>query len=410
MATLTFLFTDIEGSTALLQRLGDDAFSDVLVNHHRLMRFTLRLFEGREEGTSGDSFFAVFASVSDCVAAVVALQKTFGEFDWPVSEHLAVRMGVHMGEASQSETGLVGYDVHRASRIAAAAHGGQVLLSSSAAEAVAPSLPPGVSLQSLGSFSLKDLVQTESLYQLVIEGLASDFPPPRAVSQPYVDADTFGTPRDRRRVVPTGPSVAHLSAALNGTIGTLGRFTESREPDTAGHQVHVGSLASSLGTLIAARHGLDSEAIDRIRQAGELHDIGKIAVPSEILTRAVRLSELEFEMVKQHTTAGHDILSKASLPWPIPEVALQHHERMDGSGYPHGIAGEEIILPARIIAVADVLESMTQHRAHRLGFGVDEALDWVRASSGTLFDPEVVDACVSVFDEGFASASEPASK
>jgi HD-GYP domain-containing protein (c-di-GMP phosphodiesterase class II) len=146
-----------------------------------------------------------------------------------------------------------------------------------------------------------------------------------------------------------------------------------------------------------------------IRQSGELHDIGKIAIPAEILSRPGRLSELEFDMVKRHTVVGGDILSNASLPWPIAEVAVQHHERLDGSGYPQGLRGNAIALPARIIAVADVVEAMTQHRPYRAGLGIDAALAEVTNGAGSRYDADVVAACLKVFEDGYVLDSDPSS-
>jgi PAS domain S-box-containing protein len=205
-------------------------------------------------------------------------------------------------------------------------------------------------------------------------------------------------------------SIKKLEAALDGTLAALGQMTETRDPYTAGHQLHVGSLGASLGAAIATQYGLDIEMIELIRQSGDVHDIGKIAVPSEILTKPGRLSPLEFEMVKRHTVVGYDILSKASLPWPIAEVALQHHERLDGSGYPYGIPDGEIILPARIIAVADVVEAMTQHRPYRPALGLDKALAEVSAGAGSLFDADVVKSCIAVFEAGFTFANPSSSR
>ena len=202
-------------------------------------------------------------------------------------------------------------------------------------------------------------------------------------------------------------SMSRLATALDGTLAALGQMTETRDPYTAGHQLHVGSLGTTLAAVIATEYGLDATMIELIRQSGEVHDIGKIAVPSEILAKPGRLSTLEFEMVKRHTLIGYDILSKASLPWPIAEVALQHHERLDGSGYPNGLLGSEIILPARIIAVADVVEAMTQHRPYRPGLGIDKALAEVSEGAGTRFDADVVKACVAVFEAGFTFKSDP---
>jgi HD-GYP domain-containing protein (c-di-GMP phosphodiesterase class II) len=145
--------------------------------------------------------------------------------------------------------------------------------------------------------------------------------------------------------------------------------------------------------------------ITLIRQSGEVHDLGKVAIPSEILNKPGRLSALEFEIVKGHTTVGFEILSKASLPWPIAEVALQHHERLDGSGYPNGLRANEIIQPALIIAVADVVDAMTQHRPYRPGHGLDAALSEVGSGAGKLYDSDVVEACLAVFKNGFTFES-----
>jgi HD-GYP domain-containing protein (c-di-GMP phosphodiesterase class II) len=196
-------------------------------------------------------------------------------------------------------------------------------------------------------------------------------------------------------------AVEKLAKALDGTLAVLAEMTESRDPYTEGHQIHVGSL----GAAIATHLGLDATMIELIRQSGEVHDVGKIAVPAEILTRPGRLGFHEFELVKTHTTLGADILSKASLPWPLAEVALQHHERMDGSGYPNGLLGSEIIQPAKIIAVADVVEAMTRHRPYRAGLGIDKALDEVSRGAGTSYDADVVKACLAVFAAGFTFES-----
>jgi PAS domain S-box-containing protein len=200
-----------------------------------------------------------------------------------------------------------------------------------------------------------------------------------------------------------GLGVAHLrtleqvSAALDGTLAALSHLAESRDPYTAGHQSRVGSLGGAMARYL----GLDHVATDLIHKAGQVHDIGKTSIPAEILTRPGRLSAIEFDMIKQHAQIGGDILSRAALPWPIADVALQHHERLDGSGYPHGLSGDEIILPARIIAVADVVEAMSQHRPYRPALGLEAALAEVTAGAGRLFDPDVVAACHAVFAMGY---------
>jgi HD-GYP domain-containing protein (c-di-GMP phosphodiesterase class II) len=198
-------------------------------------------------------------------------------------------------------------------------------------------------------------------------------------------------------------SIDRLATALDRTLGALGQMTETRDPYTAGHQSGVGTLSAA----IAMQLGLDAKMIQLVRQSGEVHDIGKISIPSEILTRPRRLSPLEFEMVKTHPQVGYKILFKASVPWPIAEVALQHHERMDGSGYPNALLGHEISLPARIIAVADVVEAMTHHRPYRPGLGLEAALAEVTDGAGTRFDADVVKCCVAVFAAGFTFESSP---
>ncbi|TAN28304.1 MAG: HD domain-containing protein [Actinomycetota bacterium] len=196
-------------------------------------------------------------------------------------------------------------------------------------------------------------------------------------------------------------TVKQLAASLDGTLAALSRLAEGRDPYTAGHQTRV----ASLGAAIATHLNLDKETVDLIRKSGQVHDIGKVAIPIEILTRPGQLTPLEFEMIKSHTLVGGDILAQASLPWPIAEVALQHHERLDGSGYPKGLKGSEICLPARIIAVADLVEAMSQHRPYRPARGLDETLAHISAEAGNLFDAAVVGACLEVFRMGYAFGS-----
>jgi predicted ATPase/class 3 adenylate cyclase len=182
--TLAFLFTDIEGSTAMLQRLGD-AYAGVLADHHRVIRAGLAAHGGREIGTAGDGFFAVFASPSQCAAAAVQMQRALAVREWPDGERVRVRMGIHCGEVSQTAAaGLVGLEVHRAARIAAVAHGGQVLVSAAAAGLLPDSLPPGAWLKDLGLHRLKDLGRAEQIFQLQADGLPGDFPPLRSLDNP----------------------------------------------------------------------------------------------------------------------------------------------------------------------------------------------------------------------------------
>jgi len=172
----------------------------------------------------------------------------------------------------------------------------------------------------------------------------------------------------------------------------LASTAEIRDPYTSGHQKNVTKLASS----IAEHMGLSAELIKGLRIAGLLHDIGKISVPAEILSKPGKITKDERNIIKNHCRVGYDILKGIEFPWPIAKIVLQHHERMDGSGYPLGIRGEEILLEARIIAVADVIEAMSSHRPYRAALGLDEALEEIRKNRGISFDPEVVDACLDL--------------
>ena len=182
--TLTFLFTDMEGSTALLARLGEDVYAQVLAGHHALIRSALAAHDGREIDTQGDAFFAVFSSPRACVAAVLAMQQAIAAHGWPGGEPVRVRMGVHCGEAARTAIGLVGLEVHRAARVAAAGYGGQVLVSEAAAVLVRDGLPPGAALADLGVHRLKDLGRPERIFQLQAAGLAAGFPPLRSLGNP----------------------------------------------------------------------------------------------------------------------------------------------------------------------------------------------------------------------------------
>jgi class 3 adenylate cyclase len=170
-----------EGSTALLGRLGEEVYARVLAGHHAIIRSGLAAHGGREVDTQGDAFFAVFGSPAGCVAAVIQLQRALADHAWPAGEQVRVRMGVHTGEASATATGLVGLDVHRAARVAAAGYGGQVLVSAASAALVGGGLPPGAALVDLGVHRLKDLQDPVRIFQLQAEGLPAGFPPLRTV-------------------------------------------------------------------------------------------------------------------------------------------------------------------------------------------------------------------------------------
>jgi PAS domain S-box-containing protein len=194
-------------------------------------------------------------------------------------------------------------------------------------------------------------------------------------------------------------SRGELERAMGAVIHALAEMLATRDPYTAGHQQRVADLGSAIGLEM----GLAQEQVAGIRMASIIHDLGKVAVPSEILTKPGRLTRLEFDIMKMHPQVGYDILSKLTFPWPVADVALQHHERLDGTGYPHGLKGDEIRLEARIVAVADVVEAMASHRPYRPSLGIQRALEEISRAKGSRYDPDVVDACVALAGrEGFA--------
>ena len=191
-------------------------------------------------------------------------------------------------------------------------------------------------------------------------------------------------------------NVVKLRQALGAIIKVLESTVEIKDPYTAGHQRRVADLARR----IAKDLGLSPDRIDGIRIAGIIHDVGKMHVPSEILSKPDRLSEIEFSLIKTHPQVGFDILKEIEFPWPVADIVLQHHERMDGSGYPNKLSNENILLEARILAVADVVEAMTSHRPYRPALGIQRALEEISTNRGILYDPEVVDVCLKLFKEG----------
>ena len=191
-------------------------------------------------------------------------------------------------------------------------------------------------------------------------------------------------------------SMQRLEKAMEGFVQTIAAMVEQRDPYTAGHQRRVSRLAVAM----AAGMGIPEETVNAVYMAGMIHDIGKISVPAEILAKPTRLTDIEFDMIKTHPQVGYDILKNVEFPWPIADIVLQHHERLNGSGYPKGLKGDEILLESRIIAVADVVEAMSTHRPYRPALGIDVALDEIRKNRGTLFDPHMVDACFELFEKG----------
>lgn len=186
-----------------------------------------------------------------------------------------------------------------------------------------------------------------------------------------------------------------LRRTLAGTIQAISATIEMRDPYTAGHQRRVAQLAEA----IAREMKLPDAQIEGIKFAAEIHDIGKIYVPAEILSKPTKLTELEYTIIKTHPQAGYDILKNIEFPWPIAQIVLQHHERINGSGYPNGLKNGEILMEAKILAVADVVEAMSSHRPYRPSFGLDRALEEIRSNRGVLYEPEVVDKCLKLFTE-----------
>lgn len=193
-----------------------------------------------------------------------------------------------------------------------------------------------------------------------------------------------------------------LQKSMETTIQAMAATLEMRDPYTAGHQRRVAELAVAIGREM----GLDEDCVHSLHLAGIVHDLGKIYVPAEILAKPAKLTDIEFMLIKTHAQAGYDILKKVDFPWPIAQMVLQHHERMDGSGYPNGLKNDEILLEARILAVADVVEAISSHRPYRAAFGIDFALEEITKYRGTQFDPVVVDATLRAFREkGFQFTS-----
>ncbi len=190
-------------------------------------------------------------------------------------------------------------------------------------------------------------------------------------------------------------SLKNLQKALNGTVKALANTLESKDPYTASHQRRVAQLACAL----AQELGELPHTIEGIRVMGFLHDIGKIAVPGEILSKPSKLNEYEFNLIKIHSQAGYDILKAIDFPWPVALAVLQHHERLDGSGYPYGLLGDDIILEARILAVADVVEAIASHRPYRPALGLDYAMAELSQNQDVLYDSTVVQACLRLFSE-----------
>ena len=189
-------------------------------------------------------------------------------------------------------------------------------------------------------------------------------------------------------------SLIQLRKNLSGTIHAMAMTVETRDPYTAGHQRRTSDIAR----CIAQEMGLSSEQVDGIRMAGVIHDLGKISIPAEILSKPGQLSKMEYSLIQDHPETAFNILKGIDFHWPVAEIVRQHHERLDGSGYPDGLKGDEIMLEARIIGVADVIEAMSSHRPYRPSLGAARAFEEILDNRGILYDPAVVDASIHLFD------------
>ena len=186
-----------------------------------------------------------------------------------------------------------------------------------------------------------------------------------------------------------------LKKAVGTTIGVLGSASETRDPYTAGHQKRVADLARTIATEM----GLSPNTIEGIRMAGSIHDIGKLSIPAEILSKPTKLTNIEYSLIKGHPQIGYEMLKDVESPWPLAQIVYQHHERMNGSGYPRNLKGDDILIEARIMAVADVVEAMASHRPYRPGLGIEAALEEIEKNKGILYDDVVADACLKIFRE-----------
>jgi len=246
-------------------------------------------------------------------------------------------------------------------------------------------LPLQVEGETLGALNVyaREFTAFDDEERALLEGLAEDI--------------AFGVRALRTRQERDKAQQA-LQQALVATVEAIARMVERRDPYTAGHQKRVAELSRAIGE----RLGLSPDRLKGLYLAGLIHDVGKISIPAEILNRPGKLSDKEFALIKDHARAGYEILQDVDFPWPVQETILQHHERQDGSGYPQGLSGEDLILEAQILGVADVVEAVCAHRPYRPALGIEAGLGVIQEGRGTQFNPRIVDTCVALFrEEGF---------
>jgi HD-GYP domain-containing protein (c-di-GMP phosphodiesterase class II) len=198
-------------------------------------------------------------------------------------------------------------------------------------------------------------------------------------------------------------SLDHLKKIIGGTVMAIAMTVEKRDPYTSGHQQRVAELAGAIGREM----GLSPDQVEGLAIASAIHDIGKISLPAEILAKPSQLSSLEMGLIRAHSQAGYDILKSVEFPWPVAKIVLQHHERLNGTGYPQGLSGEGILKEARIVGVADVVETMSSHRPYRPSMGLDKALEEISSQKGILYDPDAVDACLMLIEKKHFEFASP---
>ena len=239
-------------------------------------------------------------------------------------------------------------------------------------------------------------LSNEAMACLTLYGVKSDIwsAPERKLLQEIAADLAFGIKALRTAIAKIQYEI-RLQESLEQTIQVIADTGEERDSYTGGHQRRVADIC----TQIANELGLSADRTHGLHLAATIHDLGKIGIPAEILTKPRRLTAMEFGMIREHSTIGFNILRDVSFPWPIAQIILQHHERMDGSGYPSGLKGDALLLESRILAVADVVEAMASHRPYRAALGIDAALDAITAQRGISLDADVVDACLRIFRE-----------
>lgn len=240
-------------------------------------------------------------------------------------------------------------------------------------------------------------------YEDIINAGATDF-----LAKPFslgeLKAKISRIRKEKKTLVQLRQTLKKVKNLFGTTVGALAATVEKRDPYTGGHQLRVGDLACA----IAQEMGLAEGRIEALRLAAFVHDIGKIGVPAEILSKPGTLRETEMSLIKSHSQIGYEILKPVDFPWPIAEMVLQHHERLNGSGYPQGLVAQEILLEAKIIGVADVVEAMVSHRPYRPALDLSKALDEISQNKGILYDTEIVEACVTLFNEMNFNFKRPA--